>query len=166
MLDFVIVDISLALSRYALRYAIALTEKIFLLLVCFVIHKYLLFISILKFQWLIQIHRCKYLQHYRRTFSSCRLNEELPHIPVSSYNESEIELFCIKWFLVNRLTRHRLLPLWNVWSLFSCTVYLFSYKNNNKIYAARNKGFRNYLDSKPLTLKAELLFNYHKKFRF
>ena len=44
MLDFVIVDISLALSRYALRYAIALIEKSFLQLFCFVIHKYLVFI--------------------------------------------------------------------------------------------------------------------------
>ena len=66
MLDFVILDIVLALNRYclwawdysarALRYTVVFFEKSF----CFVVIKYVVFIQMLGFQWLIQAHRYKY----------------------------------------------------------------------------------------------------------
>ena len=75
MLDFVIIETDLALNRYflwpwdysahALYYAF---WKNLLLLACFVVIKYAVFIWILEFQWLMQVHGHKYLQDYRRPF--------------------------------------------------------------------------------------------------
>ena len=67
MLNFVILDIHLGLSRYCLQ--LRNFWKRFLLLACFAVSKYAIFIWILGFQWLIQVHRCKYLQHCRRPYS-------------------------------------------------------------------------------------------------
>ena len=109
-----VLDINLALNRYclwswdysthALHYAIVFWKKI-LLWACFIIHKYAVFISILGFQWLMQAHRYKYLQDYRRLFSNCKPNEEWLHIVLPCYNEKEKGLFyvkCLKLVLVSR----------------------------------------------------------------
>ena len=40
-----------------------------------------------------------------------KINGELPHIALLCYNEYEIELFCMKWLNVDRLTEARLIPL-------------------------------------------------------
>ena len=52
----------------------------------------------------MQVHRHKYLQDYRRPFSSCKPNEEWPYIALTCYNESEEELFYMKWLILDRLT--------------------------------------------------------------
>ena len=67
-----------------------------LLLACVVVSKYVVFIWILEFQWLMQVHQYKYLQDYRRPFSRCKPNEEWPHIALLRYNESEKEHFIWK----------------------------------------------------------------------
>ena len=54
--------------------------KKLLLLTCFVVIKYAVFIWIVGFQWLMQVHGNKYLQDYRRLFSSCKPNKEWPYI--------------------------------------------------------------------------------------
>ena len=46
----------------------------------------------------MQVHGCKYLQDYRRPFSSCKPNEEWPHVALPCYNESEKELFLYEKF--------------------------------------------------------------------
>ena len=56
-----------------------------MLLACIVVNKYAVFIWILGFQWLMQVHRNKYLQDYRRPFSSCKPDEEWPHIVLPCY---------------------------------------------------------------------------------
>ena len=40
-----------------------------------------------------------------------KINGELPHIALLCYNECEIEFFCMKWLIVDRLTEARLIPL-------------------------------------------------------
>ena len=69
------------------------------LLACFVVIKYAVFMWTLGFSWLIQVHGYKYLQDYRRLFSSCKPNKELTHIALTCYNESEKELFNMKWLI-------------------------------------------------------------------
>ena len=64
------------------------------------------------------IQRYKSLQVYRRPSSSCKVNEEWPHIVLSCYRKSEKELFYVKCLIMDRLTRVRLIILWNVWSCF------------------------------------------------
>ena len=98
MLDFVILDIDLAFNRYclwswdysvhALRYPIVFLKKK-VLLNCFVLTEYAVFIWILGFHWLMQVHGYKYLQDYKRPFNSCKPNEEWTHIALLFYNESE-----------------------------------------------------------------------------
>ena len=51
----------------------------------------------------MQVHRYKYLQDYRRPFSSCKSNKEWPHIALPCYIESEKELFYMKSLIVDRL---------------------------------------------------------------
>ena len=41
----------------------------------------------------MEVHRCKYLQDNKRPFSNCKSNEELPHIALPCYNESEKNFF-------------------------------------------------------------------------
>ena len=117
ILNFMILNIDLALSRYclwswdylahALHYAIVFFEKKLLLLACLAVVKYAAFIWILAFQWLMQDDGYKYLQDFRRPFSSFKSNEEWTHIALT--------FFCMKWLIVDRLTRVRLMTLWNVW---------------------------------------------------
>ena len=52
---------------------------------------------------------------YKRPFSSCKSNEEWPHIALQCYNESEVEIFYMKWLIVDKLTEVRLMSLSNVW---------------------------------------------------
>ena len=102
MQSFVISDIDLAPSRYclwsweypvhALRYSFGVFWNKLLLLACFVVIKYALFISILKLQCLMNVHGYDYLQDYRRPFSSCKPNKEWPHIGLPCCNESEKEI--------------------------------------------------------------------------
>ena len=102
MLDFVILDIDLALNKsclrpgnqsaHALRYDFVFWKKP-LSLVSVVVSKYAVFMSILRFQCLLQVHRYKYLQDYRRPFSRCQPNKKWWHIALPCYNESEKELF-------------------------------------------------------------------------
>ena len=76
--------------------------KKLLLLAYFVVSKYAVFI------WntgLMQVYRYKYLQDYRKPFSSCKTNEEWPHAALPCYNENEKELFYMKCLIVDRLTR-------------------------------------------------------------
>ena len=61
-----------------------------------------------EFQWLIQVHSYKYLQDHRGPFSSCKPNEELPHIALNCCNENQKELF------VDILTIARLMSSWNL----------------------------------------------------
>ena len=49
--------------------------KKFLLLACFAVREYAVFIWILEFKFLMQVHWYKYLQDYRRRVSSCKPNE-------------------------------------------------------------------------------------------
>ena len=62
----------------------------------------------------MQVHGYNYLQDYRRPFGSYKPNEEWTHIALPCYNESEKELFYKKWLIVDRLTRSRLINLWNI----------------------------------------------------
>ena len=62
----------------------------------------------------MQVHRYKYLQDYRRPCSSCKPNKEWPDIALPCYNENEKELFRMKWLIVDRMTRARLITLRNV----------------------------------------------------
>ena len=81
ILDFVILDTDLAINRYclwswhysahSLPYAIVFWEKLFLL-ACFAFSEYAVFIWILGFQWLMQIHGSKDLQDYTKPCSSCK----------------------------------------------------------------------------------------------
>ena len=128
MLDFVILDLDLNLNRYcvwswdysahALHYAIVFFKKDF----CFYLVLLLLNVRYLCEYW-DSNGWCKlmYLQDYRKPFSSCMPNEEWTHIVLTYYNESENELFYMKWLILDRLTRARLITLWNVWSWFWCT---------------------------------------------
>ena len=83
MFDFVILDVYIALKRYCLGWwnysGYALRYAIF----------YAVLIWILEFQRLMQVHRYKHLQDYRKPFSSCKPNEEWPRIALSWYNENE-----------------------------------------------------------------------------
>ena len=125
MTDFVILDIDLPLSRYFLwswdcsshapRYAILFFQKELLLLACFVVIKYEIFIWTLSFIW-IQVHGCKYLQHYRRSVSSCKLIEEWPHLVLPCHNKSEKELVYMEWLIMDRQARAKLIILWKVCS--------------------------------------------------
>ena len=47
-------------------------------------------------------------------FSSCKPNEEWPHIALPCYSETEKWLFYMKWLIVDRLTRATLITLRNV----------------------------------------------------
>ena len=124
-MDFVILDIDLPLSRYflrswdcsahALRYAIVFFQKELLLLACFVVIKYEIFIWIPSFIW-IQVHGCKYLQHYRRSVSSCKPIKEWPHLALPCHDKSEKELVYMKWLIVDRLARAKLIILLKVCS--------------------------------------------------
>ena len=67
--------------------------KKLLLLACFFVIKYAVFMWMLGFQWLMQVHGYKYLQDYRRPFNSCKPNEEWTHVALTCYNESKEELF-------------------------------------------------------------------------
>ena len=129
-MNFVILDIDLALNSYcvwlwdysahALPYAIVF----FLLLACFVVIKYVVFIWIVGLQWLMKVDGYKYLHDYWRPFSSCKPNEKWPHITLTCYNESEKGLFYMKWLIVYRLTGVRLMSLWNVCGWFQCKEFL------------------------------------------
>ena len=87
MLDFVILDLGLALNRYCIIRLLstytALCYCVFwkklLLLACIVVSKCAVFIWILRFQWLVQVHGYKYLQDYRTPFSRCKSNEKWTH---------------------------------------------------------------------------------------
>ena len=87
MLDFVILDLGLALNRYCIIRLLstytALCYCVFwkklLLLACIVVSKCAVFIWILGFQWLVQVHGYKYLQDYRTPFSRCKSNEKWTH---------------------------------------------------------------------------------------
>ena len=57
-------------SKHALRYAFVFFWKKRLLLACFVF-KNTVFIWVLESQWPMQVHGYKYLQDFRRPFSSC-----------------------------------------------------------------------------------------------
>ena len=87
-----------------------------LLLACVVVSKYAVWI--LEFLWLMQVHRYKYLQDYRRPSSNCKPNEEWTHIALPCYNQKRT--FYMKWLIVDRFTRNRLIDVfsWNVWSWF------------------------------------------------
>ena len=89
-------------------------------------------IWILGFQWMMQIHRYNYLQDSARPVCSFKPNKEWADIALTCYKESEKRTFYMKWLVVNR---------WVTLVL----VYRCFYKN--KPYAARNKGFRTYVDS-------------------
>ena len=97
--------------------------KKLLLLACVVVSKYAVFIWILGFQCLMQVYWYKYLQDYRnwrKPFSTWKSIEEWQHIALHSWNESEKRTFYMKWLIVDRLKRARLIDvlLWNVWSCF------------------------------------------------
>ena len=84
------------------------------------------------------------------------VNEEWPNIVLHCYTESEIELFYMKWLILDRLADARLMPLRNVWGWFQCT-YFF---HKNKPCTSRAEKFRTYVNSKVLTLWA-WKGNYH-----
>ena len=46
----------------------------------------------------------KYLQVYRRPFSTSKSNEKWTHVTLTFYNESE-KPFYMKWLIMDRLTR-------------------------------------------------------------
>ena len=55
----------------------------------------------------MQNHQYNYLQDYRRLFRS--LSQIMTDIALPCYNESEKELFYMKWLIVDRFrTNHRL----------------------------------------------------------
>ena len=60
-----------------------------MLLTCVVVSRYVVFLRILGPQLLMPVNLYKYLQDYRRPFSSFKLNEGWPYIPLPCYNESE-----------------------------------------------------------------------------
>ena len=61
----------------------------------------------------------KYLQDYKRPFSSCKPNEEWTNIALTCCDENEEKLFYMKLLLiVDRLTRTRVITLRNVWKWF------------------------------------------------
>ena len=95
--------------------------KRLLLLACSVVITYAVSI------WILGFHRCKYILNYRRPFSSCKANEVSPHIHLPCYNESEKEPLYMKWLIVDRLTRSRLMSLWN----FLCTEFFI--RTNNRL---------------------------------
>ena len=47
----------------------------------------------------MQVHGWNYLQDYRRPFNTCKPNEEWTVIALTYYNESEKELFYMKWLI-------------------------------------------------------------------
>ena len=47
----------------------------------------------------MQVHGCNCLQDYRRPFNTCKPNEEWTVIDLTYYNESEKELFYMKWLI-------------------------------------------------------------------
>ena len=59
--------------------------KMLLFINCFVVIKYAVFIWMLGFRWLMQVHGYKYWQDFRRSFSSCKLNEEWAYITTLLY---------------------------------------------------------------------------------
>ena len=120
-------------------------KKAFVILACFVVSKYAVFIWILGFQWLMQFHQYKSLQDYRQPFSICKPNEEWPHIVLPCHNESEKELFYMKWLIKDRLTRVGKVDVF-VKYVMLVLVYRIFYRN--KLRAARNE---RYVDSKTLT---------------
>ena len=124
---------------------------------CFAVIKYAIFLWIVGFQWLMQIDRYNYLQDYRRPFSSCKSNKEWTYITLTCYNESEKELFYKKRLIVDRLTRARLITLWNVWSWFSWTEF---FKRTN--HRLQKKGFITYVDPKAIILKGGECINFFK----
>ena len=69
----------------------------------------------LGFHCLMQVRQYKYLQDHRGLVSSHRPSKERLHVALHCYNEIEIELFCTKWLIVDRLTEARLMSLRNLW---------------------------------------------------
>ena len=59
----------------------------------------------------MQVDGYSYLQNYRRPFSSCKPNKEWTHKALTCFNESEKELFYMKWLIVDRLTSATLITL-------------------------------------------------------
>ena len=124
-----ILEIDLALDRYCLwswdylahilRYAFVFFEKSFCYsLVLLLVNMGYLFEYWCSIGWYKFMDVSIFKIKYRRPSSRCKPNEEWPHIALPCYNESEKELFYMKWLIVDRLTRTRLIILWNVWSRF------------------------------------------------
>ena len=156
-MDFVILDIDLALNTYclwswdysshALRYAILFFIK------GFAINKYAVFIWILGFQWFMQVHQYKYLHDYRRPFSSSKPNEEWPHIALPRHNKSEKERFYMKWLIVDRFNKDHVDVFTKCLKLF--LMYIFFMRTNQRLQ-----------ETKVLELMwMKSLFNYKKKFK-
>ena len=120
-------------------------KKAFVILACFVVSKYAVFIWILGFQWLMQFHQYKSLQDYRRPFSICKPNEEWPHIALPCHNEREKELFYMKWLIKDILTRVGKVDVFVKYVMLVLVYRIFYW---NKLRAARNE---RYVDSKTLT---------------
>ena len=52
-----------------------------------------IYLNMLGFQCVMQVHQRKYLRDHRRKFSSCEPSKEWPHRALHCYNESLIEFF-------------------------------------------------------------------------
>ena len=114
MFDFVILDIDLALYRYclwsggysahALRNVIVIFEKSFC---CYLVLLVNMRYSCEYCDPMVDTSLLyKYLQVYRKPCSSCKPNEKWPHTALPC-----CILFCMKWLIVNRLTRARLMSM-------------------------------------------------------
>ena len=92
--------------------------------------------------------RYKYLQDCRRSFSSCKPNEEWLHTALALYNEKEKELFYMKWLMVDMYKGGSRVQISLSFILHFLIFFLCGLKSTNL-----------------KALKMELLFIYKEKFR-
>ena len=92
-----------------------------LYLACFVVSAYVIFIWVC---WILMAYassRAYLFTRLQKTFSSCEPKEEWPHAGLYDYNGRQIELFNMKWFILDRLTGPMVMSLWNALCWRYCT---------------------------------------------
>ena len=102
---------------HGLRHSIT----VFLYLACFVVSAYVIFIWVC---WILMAYassRAYLFTRLQKTFSSCEPKEEWPHAGLYDYNGRQIELFNMKWFILDRLTGPMVMSLWNALCWRYCT---------------------------------------------
>ena len=92
-----------------------------LYLACFVVSAYVIFIWVC---WILMAYassRAYLFTRLQKTFSSCEPKEEWTHAGLYDYNDRQIELFNMKWFILDRLTGPMVMSLWNALRWRYCT---------------------------------------------